>query len=73
MLREGLQRLAGWGWKAMGGWRRPEKLVIDIDSLPGRVRNGLQHSLDEESGDPHPHWAADQPGSAVFAEPPRRL
>ena len=37
VLREGLQRLAGWGWKAMGGWRRPERLVIDIDSLPVEV------------------------------------
>ena len=34
VLREGLQRLAGWRLKAMGGWRRPKTLVIDIDSLP---------------------------------------
>lgn len=37
VLREGLQRLAGWRLKAMGGWRRPETLVIDIDSLPVEV------------------------------------
>ena len=37
VLREGLQRLAGWRVKAMGGWRRPETLVIDIDSLPVEV------------------------------------
>ena len=37
VLREGLQRLAWWRLKAMGGWRRPEKLVIDIDSLPVEV------------------------------------
>ena len=37
VLREGLQRLAGWRLKAMGGWRRPKKLVIDIDSLPVEV------------------------------------
>ncbi len=37
VLREGLQRLAGWGWKAMGGPRRPKTLVIDIDSLPVEV------------------------------------
>ena len=37
VLREGLQRLAGWRLKAMGGWRRPQKLVIDIDSLPVEV------------------------------------
>ena len=37
MLREGLQRLAGWRLKAMGGWRRPKTLVIDIDSLPAEV------------------------------------
>ena len=34
VLREGLQRLAGWRLKAMGGWLRPKTLVIDIDSLP---------------------------------------
>ena len=51
MLREGLQRLAGWRLKAMGGWRRPETLVIDIDSLPvevhgeqpGSAWNGYYH------------------------------
>ena len=51
VLREGLQRLVGWGWKAMGGWRRPETLVIDIDSLPvevhgeqpGSAWNGYHH------------------------------
>ena len=51
VLREGLQRLAGWRLKAMGGWRRPEKLVIDIDSLPvevhgeqpGSAWNGYYH------------------------------
>ena len=37
VLREGLQRLAGWRLKAMGGWRRPKTLVIDIDSLPVEV------------------------------------
>ena len=37
VLREGLQRLAGWRLKAMGGWRRPKTLVIDIDSLPAEV------------------------------------
>ena len=37
MLREGLQRLAGWRLKAMGGWRRPKTLVIDIGSLPAEV------------------------------------
>ena len=37
MLREGLQRLAGWRLRVMGGWRRPKKLVIDIDSLPVEV------------------------------------
>ena len=34
VLREGLRHLAGWRLKAMGGWRRPKKLVIDIGSLP---------------------------------------
>ena len=51
VLREGLQRLAGWRLKAMGGWRRPETLVIDIDSLPvevhgeqpGSAWNGYYH------------------------------
>ena len=51
MLREGLQRLAGWRLKAMGGWRRPKTLVIDIDSLPvevhgeqpGSAWNGYYH------------------------------
>ena len=51
VLREGLQRLAGWRLKAMGGWRRPKKLVIDIDSLPvevhgeqpGSAWNGYYH------------------------------
>ena len=33
VLREGLQRLAGWRLKAMGGWRRPKTLVIDIDRV----------------------------------------
>ena len=37
VLREGLQRLAGWRLKAMGGRRRPKTLVIDIDSLPVEV------------------------------------
>ena len=37
VLREGLQRLAGWRLKAMGGWRRPKTLVIDVDSLPAEV------------------------------------
>ena len=37
VLREGLQRLVGWRLKAMGVWRRPKKLVIDIDSLPVEV------------------------------------
>ena len=37
VLREGLQRLAGWRLKAMGGWRCPKTLVIDIDSLPVEV------------------------------------
>ena len=37
VLREGLQRLAGWRLKAMGGWRRPKTLVIDIGSLPAEV------------------------------------
>ena len=37
VLREGLQRLAGWRLKAMAGRRRPEALVIDIDSLPVEV------------------------------------
>ena len=32
-----MQRLAGWRLKAMGGWRRPKRLVIDIDSLPVEV------------------------------------
>ena len=36
VLREGLQRLAGWRLKAMGG-RRPKKLVVDVDSLPVEV------------------------------------
>ena len=35
---EGLQRLAGWRLKAMGGWRRPKTLVIDVDSLPVEAR-----------------------------------
>ena len=35
--REGLQRLAGWPLKAMGGRRRLEAMVIDIDSLPVEV------------------------------------
>ena len=51
VLREGLQRLAGWRLKAMGGWRRPKTLVIDIDSLPvevhgeqpGSAWNGYYH------------------------------
>ena len=51
VLREGLQRLAGWRLKAMGGWRRPRTLVIDIDSLPvevhgeqlGSAWNGYYH------------------------------
>ena len=51
MRREGLQRLAGWRLKAMGRWRRPETLVIDIDSLPvevhgeqpGSAWNGYYH------------------------------
>ena len=51
VLREGLQRLAGWRLRAMGGWRRPETLVIDIDSLPvevhgeqpGSAWNGYYH------------------------------
>ena len=51
VLREGLQRLAGWRLKAMGGWWRPKKLVIDIDSLPvevhgeqpGSAWNGYYH------------------------------
>ena len=37
VLREGLQRLAGWRLKAMGGWRRPKTLVIDVGSLPAEV------------------------------------
>ena len=37
VLREGLQRLTGWRLKAMGGGRRPNALVIDIDSLPVEV------------------------------------
>lgn len=37
VLREGLQRLAGWRWKATGGWRCPKTLVIDIDSVPVEV------------------------------------
>ena len=51
VLREGLQRLAGWRLKAMGGWRRPKSLVIDIDSVPvevhgeqpGSAWNGYYH------------------------------
>ena len=51
VLREGLQRLAGWRLKAMGGGRRPKTLVIDIDSLPvevhgeqpGSAWNGYYH------------------------------
>ena len=51
VLREGLQRLAGWRLKAMGGRRRPKTLVIDIDSLPvevhgeqpGSAWNGYYH------------------------------
>ena len=51
VLREGLQRLAGWRLKAMGGWRRPKTLVIDVDSLPvevhgeqpGSAWNGYYH------------------------------
>ena len=51
VLREGLQRLAGWRLKAVGGWRRPKTLVIDIDSLPvevhgeqpGSAWNGYYH------------------------------
>lgn len=51
VLREGLQRLVGWRLKAMGGWRRPKTLVIDIDSLPvevhgerpGSAWNGYYH------------------------------
>ena len=38
VLLEGLRRLAGWEWKAMGGWRRPKTLVIDIDRSPGARR-----------------------------------
>ena len=34
------QRVAGWRLKAMGGWRRPKTLVIDIDSLPVEVHGG---------------------------------
>ena len=51
VLREGLQRLAGRRLKAMGGWRRPKTLVIDVDSLPvevhgeqpGSAWNGYYH------------------------------
>ena len=51
MLREGLQRLAGWRRKAVGGWLRPKTLAIDIDSLPvevhgeqpGSAWNGYYH------------------------------
>ena len=51
VLREGLQRLAGWRLKAMGGWRRPKTLGIDVDSLPvevhgeqpGSAWNGYYH------------------------------
>ena len=52
VLREGLQRLTGWRLKAMGGGRRPNALVIDIDSLPvevhgqqpGSAWNGYYHA-----------------------------
>ena len=51
VLREGLQRLAGWRLRAMGGGGRPKTLVIDIDSLPvevhgeqpGSAWNGYYH------------------------------
>ena len=50
VLREGLQRLAGWRLKAMGRGRRPMTLVIDVDSLPVEVHgeqpgawNGYYH------------------------------
>ena len=50
-LARTLLLLAGWRLKAMGGWRRPKTLVIDIDSLPvevhgeqpGSAWNGYYH------------------------------
>ena len=51
VLREGLQRLAGWRLKAMGGRGGRKTLVIDVDSLPvevhgeqpGSAWNGYYH------------------------------
>ena len=51
VLREGLQRLAGWRLRAMGEGRRPRTLVVDVDSLPvevhgeqpGSAWNGYYH------------------------------
>ena len=74
VLRKGLQRLAGWRLKAMGGWRRPKKLVIDIDSLPvevhgeqpGSAWNGYYHrrvSALEERGT---HYVARVRNNAVL-------
>ena len=40
VLREGLQRLAGWRLKAMGGWRRPKTLVIDGNCSAKPWKNG---------------------------------